>query len=289
MNADSVRARLKKLANQERLFNEILIRYGVERFLYRLSISDYRESFILKGGTLLYRMLHDHARVTRDIDLLAKCVSNDEDHIKEVMAEICRQESDDGIRFDSEIRTYEIADKDEYNGVRVKMAAYLGKMKIPLQIDIGFSDSIYPHPKDIEFPVLLHSEEPKLLGYPLETVIAEKYQAMISLGTMNSRYKDFYDILFLSKIYKFDGSILQEALGKTFKQRQTNFTVKIYRSSYSQKKEGDWKAFLHRIQSEHLTSFEEVMTQIRKFLLPIQWYCRRGKIFAKQWDCNRWQ
>ena len=195
MNDVSVKERLKNLRKSSgKTFDELLILYGIERLLYRLSVSEYQNQFILKGGALLYTLLENKARVTRDIDVLARQIHNSQDNIKEIMKAVCQIEVDDALRFDAaSILVDDIAEDDDYHGVRFVIIAYLGKAKIHLQMDIGFSDIIYPEPKEIEYPSLLELEAPKLLGYPIEAVIAEKYEAMISLGIRNSRYKDFYD------------------------------------------------------------------------------------------------
>ncbi len=261
MNDVSVKERLKNLRKSSgKTFDELLILYGIERLLYRLSVSEYQNQFILKGGALLYTLLENKARVTRDIDVLARQIHNSQDNIKEIMKAVCQIEVDDALRFDAaSILVDDIAEDDDYHGVRFVIIAYLGKAKIHLQMDIGFSDIIYPEPKEIEYPSLLELEAPKLLGYPIEAVIAEKYEAMISLGIRNSRYKDFYDILYLSQTHELDGTILQRALVGTFQRRGTEFSVNIYESDYLEGKEKLWNAFKQRIHSDISLSFTAVV------------------------------
>ena len=290
MNDVSVKERLKNLRKSSgKTLNELLILYGIERLLYRLSISEYRDQFVLKGGALLYTLLENKARVTRDIDVLARQIHNSRDYIQEIMGSVCQIDVDDALRFDLEsILVEDIAEDDDYHGVRFMIIAYLGKAKICLQIDIGFSDVIYPEPREIEYPSLLELETPKLLGYPIEAVIAEKYEAMISLGIRNSRYKDFYDIMYLSQTYKIDGAILQQALVHTFQRRGTKFSMNIYQPEYLNDKEKFWDAFKRRINSDSAIHFDEVIKQIQKFLLPVQNACEQHEVFKLHWNCNDW-
>lgn len=291
MNDVSVKERLKNLRKSSgKTFDELLILYGIERLLYRLSVSEYRNRFILKGGALLYTLLENKARVTRYIDVLARRVHNSQDNIKEIMGSVCKIEADDALRFDSgSIMVDDIAAEDDYHGVRFVIIAYLGKAKVHLQIDIGFSDIIYPAPKEIEYPSLLKLDAPKLLGYPIEAVIAEKYEAMISLGRQNSRYKDFYDVLYLSKCYEMDGNILQQALISTFQRRGTEFSKNIYEIGYLEGKEKLWSAFKRRINSDSMSSFAAVMDQIKMFMLPVQEACGEKIEFKKHWDGKGWK
>lgn len=291
MNDVSVKERLKNLRKLTgRTFDELLILYGIERFLYRLSISKYRNQFILKGGALLYILLDNNARRTRDIDVLATQIHNSQSNIKEIMGSVCQIKIDDALRFDSaSIIVENIAEDDDYHGVRFSIIAYLGKSKIYLQMDIGFSDVIYPAPKKIIYPSLLNMNSPMLLGYPIEAVIAEKYEAMICLGISNSRYKDFYDILFLSQSYEFDGETLQQALLHTFKRRGTKFSMNIYQTDYLEGKEKMWSAFKQRINSNSNIMFVEVMEKIRNFLLPVQQACEQERIFTLHWDRKNWK
>ena len=291
MNDVSVKERLKNLRKSSgKTFDELLILYGIERLLYRLSVSEYQNQFILKGGALLYTLLENKARVTRDIDVLARQIHNSQDNIKEIMKAVCQIEVDDALRFDAaSILVDDIAEDDDYHGVRFVIIAYLGKAKIHLQMDIGFSDIIYPEPKEIEYPSLLELEAPKLLGYPIEAVIAEKYEAMISLGIRNRRYKDFYDILYLSQTHELDGTILQRALVGTFQRRGTEFSVNIYESDYLEGKEKLWNAFKQRIHSDISLSFTAVIEQIKSFLLPVQDACEKKIEFKRHWDGKIWK
>ena len=291
MNDISVKERLKNLRKSSgKTFDELLILYGIERLLYRLSISEYRDQFILKGGALLYTLLANKARVTRDIDMLARQINNSQYNIHQIMGAVCQIEADDALHFDSDsILIEDIAEDDDYHGVRFVVTAYLGKARVRLQMDIGFSDIIYPEPQEVEYPSLLDLDTPKLLGYPIETVIAEKYEAMISLGIRNSRYKDFYDILYLSQTHQFDGFILQQALIRTFQRRGTEFSISIYEPDYLKGKERLWRAFLRRINSDTSVSFAEALERLQAFLLPVQEACKQNVLFKLHWNGKDWE
>ena len=225
--AASVHRRLYNLArtNAED-FNLLLIRYANERWLYRLSVSDHRNKFYLKGATRLNLWFEKPHRPTRDIDLLGFGSSEITD-IKAVFVEICEIQNADGLVFQSEsIRVEEIREAAVYAGLRVKFLAFLGKARINLQVDVGFGDAVTPKVETIIMPTLLEFSQPNLLAYPKETVIAEKFEAMVNLGIANSRMKDFWDFRLMIEEFEFDGAILQRALSATFERRNTNSRTK---------------------------------------------------------------
>ena len=292
MNDQSIKDRLKNLGRvKKKNFGELLIRYAIERFLYRLSISPHREHFILKGGALLYTLFEFSARVTKDIDVLAKHVSNSHAQICKIITDICQIETDDALIFHAphpqDIE--KITEEADYQGVRVKFNAFLGKSVIRLQMDIGFSDTPVPPPKEIRYPSLLSMESPNLLGYSIEAVIAEKYQAIISLGEQNSRYKDFYDIWQLSRTYQIHGETLKEAISQTFMDRYTEFNMTIYQPNFHTEKEKYWRSFLQRINAPINISFAEIMQELKAFLLPIHNSCIEQTPFHDQWDTTGWR
>ncbi len=290
MNDVSVKERLKNLRKETgKTFDELLIIYGIERLLYRISVSKYSGHFILKGGALLYTILDNKARMTRDIDVLARKLHNSQEHIRSVMEEVCNIEVDDALTFDEgSIDVADIAQDAEYHGVRFVITAYLGKAKIHLQMDIGFSDTVYPEPSDVEFPTLLKMDKPRLLAYPIETVIAEKYEAMASLGDKNSRFKDFYDIVMLSRSREFDGHVLQEALASTFARRNADFDRYIYTEAYTAAKERLWQGFKHRIDADLDISFSEAIQEIGRFILPVQTAIEEKRKFSAVWNNKEW-
>lgn len=195
----SVRA---KLLNQSRTsgqpFDLILVRFALERLLYRLSISAHSERFILKGAMLLTTWFDDPLRPTRDLDLLA-FGDPDPDAMRSTFAEILAIEVDDGVLFSiNALRVDRIREALDYGGVRLRAIADVGGARVPVAIDVGFGDALEPGVEVLDYPTLLDQPAPKLRAYARETVIAEKFQAMVALGRANSRMKDFYDIWLLA-------------------------------------------------------------------------------------------
>jgi predicted nucleotidyltransferase component of viral defense system len=195
--AVSIRARLLNLAKKEGIdFQLIIIRFLHERLLYRLSISDYSQQLILKGGALIYAMQGLKSRPTIDVDLLGTQISNDIEVLCEVFRKICTVQSEDEVVFNQESVVGElITQQDKYNGIRLYIDATFHTIRQRLQIDVGFGDIVFPVVQVLEYPILLDDMQvPVLLAYSKETVIAEKFQAMIELSVANSRMKDFYDV-----------------------------------------------------------------------------------------------
>ena len=199
----SVRARLQNKAKETtQPFSEILQYYGMERFLYRFSRSKYADKFILKGALMFTVWQVTERRTTLDIDFSAR-YDNQVATIEKVIRDICEiSVIPDGLVFDSEtVKGQKIKEDVDYEGVRVKFRGFLERSRIPMQIDVGFGDTIYPKPKTIDYPVILDFPKPHLKGYPAESVVSEKFEAMVKLGLLNSRMKDFYDIwLMMRKI-----------------------------------------------------------------------------------------
>jgi predicted nucleotidyltransferase component of viral defense system len=191
---------LERIAKQRRdALDLILTQYGLERFLYRLSQSKYRDHFLLKGA-LLFSLWYDAPhRPTRDADFLA-LRSTDLQHLGEVFQSICLTPVEpDGLEFKAEtVRLHEIREHQRYQGIRANLLAMLGNARIPLQIDVGFGDAVTPAANAVAFPALLDFPAPHVSTYPKETVVAEKLEAMVQLGLANSRMKDFYDVRMLS-------------------------------------------------------------------------------------------
>jgi len=221
--AASVRARLLNLARQRGEDFQITLRsYLFERFLYRLGRSPVRERFVLKGAMLLRLWADQPYRSTLDLDLLAHG-SSDPDSVSRDIAAICSTDvEDDGIRYDSSSLDVEpIRAQDEYSGVRVVFDARLGTIRERLQVDIGFGDAVWPQAEEMEYPVALGDPAPLIRAYRPETVIAEKLEAIVSLGIRNSRIKDFFDIDYLARTERFDRPALVEAVRRTFHRRGT--------------------------------------------------------------------
>ncbi|HOU11115.1 MAG TPA: nucleotidyl transferase AbiEii/AbiGii toxin family protein [Clostridiales bacterium] len=290
-NADSVKARLKNLAVKEcKPYDYILIHYCIERLLYRLSSSRYADNFILKGGLLLYTILDNHqARATKDIDFLARQIDNTPEELSRIFIEISMIPSDDALRFDSKsISVERIIENADYQGVRIKLTVYLDKSRCVLQLDIGFGDIIVPKPVDMDYPSLLDMSQPHLKAYSLESVIAEKFQAMLYLAESNSRMKDFYDIYTLCRSFDFDGYTLFSAISQTIKRRQTplNQIPTIFSAAFPDQKEkqGQWRTFRKRIGVIDNVEFAEVIASINSFLHPLYNGILSGSSFTGKWD-----
>ena len=284
-----IRQALLRIAKDNNIiFDLILLRYTQERFLYRLSISRFNEGFVLKGGLLLYSLSKFEARPTRDIDFLAQQISNDIETIKTVFIEICSIKLDDEVVFDIDSIVVEsIIEEDKYSGVRVRVIGYLGESRQTLKIDIGFSDIVVPKASYIEYPVLLDMESPNIKTYSIESVIAEKFEAAVSLSLANSRMKDFYDINDLLGKYSFDGAILRDAVFQTFQKRGT--IIEKDNIIFSDNFVGDqwinklWTSFQNKIGNNSIT-FDTVMKNIKAFLEPIYNSILKENDFFGRWD-----
>ncbi|PSH05210.1 MAG: nucleotidyl transferase AbiEii/AbiGii toxin family protein [Acidobacteria bacterium] len=271
----SVRARLLARARAEKTDYQILLtRYALERLLYRLSVSDHRDSFILKGAMLFVTWLHDPFRPTRDLDLLGYG-ANDTESLTATFKAICAtQVPDDGVTFDIEgLTAAPIREELEYGGVRVQTYAVIDGARIPIQIDIGFGDIITPGPVEIAYPVLLDSPAPHLRAYPMTTVVAEKFNAIVVLGIANSRLKDFYDLWLISRTFEFDGAELSAAVQRTFERRETPMHADVptgLTRLYAEQWNTRWRAFLGR---EHMTAapadLNQILDDLRRFLVPL--------------------
>ncbi len=289
----SISNKLLKISKTSgRGFNEILVYYGMERFLARLSQSKFKSQFVLKGALALHVLKSDLARATRDIDFLA-FESNDPNKMKKVIQSICKIQMEDGIIFDLKSIESEIIKQDaEYEGIRIYLAAKLDTAKIPLQLDIAIGDLMTSEPLDSKFPILIEGESFKLKTYPKETVVSEKIQAMVVLDIANSRMKDFFDIWFLATHFTFEGLLLQTALETTFKNRKTEMVhlpTALTSTFYQNKqKKIQWKVFRGRIGSGSLENFEEICEVISNFVGPIMRASTRNEKFVKSWANGVW-
>lgn len=220
--AKSVKDRLLSIARREgRVFDVLLVRFALERLLYRLSISSHRDRFVLKGGMLVTIWVTDDNRVTRDADFLGHGDSNP-DRLVSDFREIMGIESSDGLIFDIDALTATIIREDmEYGGVRLKTAAYLEKTRIPVTIDIGFGDALADATQRLNYPTLLDLPAPQVRSYPPATVIAEKFQAMVALGVLNGRMKDYYDLWAIPRAISIPADDLDAAIRATFERRAT--------------------------------------------------------------------
>lgn len=221
--AASIRQRLLNLSRERKEdFGLVLTKYGLERILYRIAQSRHRELFVLKGALLFELWTEQRYRPTRDADFLARGENNPEKFI-EIFKEICRiKVKDDGISFDAATITAErITEDTDYQGIRVRFVGHLDNARVPIQIDLGFGDVITPAPIEAQLRALLELPAPKLLTYPRESVVAEKFEALVSLGMANSRMKDLHDLRTLSRELSFEGAVLSDAVASTLKRRGT--------------------------------------------------------------------
>jgi predicted nucleotidyltransferase component of viral defense system len=281
-----------RLLNQARLigrpFNELLQYYAIERFLYRLSRSRHAGKFILKGALLFRIWGLATSRSTRDIDLLG-FTSNEVGNLVAIIQEVCKQEVEqDGLIFVTDTVTGERIDEDaDYEGVRLRFSGLLGRARIHLQIDIGFSDVVTPVPGKKTYPVILPLPAPELQSYPPETVIAEKLQTLVFLGSVNSRMKDFYDLWFLADRFEFDGDVLQEAISATFEHRHTVIPAGepvAFSEQFAREKQSQWKAFLATSFIEDAPdSLAIIIGRLQGFILPILQSIQTGQKFRKKW------
>lgn len=288
--AASVRQRLLNNARETgRPFNEILQYFAMERFLYRLSKSSYSANLVLKGALMLTVWEAPFSRPTMDIDFLGN-IDNNIKTITAIVADICSQKVEpDGIIFDlTSIKGEHITEDADYEGVRVRFNGSLGTAKFSMQLDIGFGDVVIPAPASLEYPTVLDLPVPKLRGYSMESTIAEKFEAMVKLGIVNSRMKDFFDIWLLSQQFDFEGKRLATAIDKTFSTRGTdiqsepNALTKSFAADPT--KVVQWRGFIRKIRLTNVPQdFGEVIGAISIFLKPIAERLAAEKPFEATW------
>jgi predicted nucleotidyltransferase component of viral defense system len=271
----SVRARLLTRSRAENADYQILLtRYALERLLFRLSISEHRERFVLKGALLFVTWIADPFRPTRDLDLLG-FGANTPEAVADTFKDICSTAvPDDGVVFNIDgLTAAPIREDLEYGGIRIQTHALIDGARIPIQVDIGFGDIITPGPVEIDYPVLLDFPVPHIRAYPVETVVAEKFNAMVALGIANSRLKDFYDLWLISRTFEFDRAGLFTAVERTFERRGTPMPTDLptgLTDQYAEQWDTRWKAFLRR---EHMRAAPDnlslLIQDLREFLVPL--------------------
>jgi hypothetical protein len=275
--AASVKARLLAVADRrDESFNQLMGRFGVERLLYRLSQSRHADMFLLKGAMLFVLWDEKAPRPTQDVDFLALGPTELED-IAAIFREIVETSVPaDGLVFQADsIRVEHIRAADAYGGVRVRLLALLGKAEVPLQVDLGSGDVVTPAPERSVFPALLDFPAPKIRSYPIYTVVAEKFEAMVKLGITNTRMKDFYDLWFLSRRFNFDSATLHQAIHATFARRQTVLNDQLpypltETFAMDGTKQTQWAAFLRKNGlAGPVLQFAEVVSGLRQFIEPV--------------------
>lgn len=290
----SVHDRLVKLAHeQQEDFHFVLMRFVLERLLYRLSQSPYRDNFVLKGAMLFTLWGGPRHRPTKDLDLLGRG-DNSVERCEQLFKEICGQSgADDGLTFLTEtLRADRIREDEEYEGVRVTLGVRLGGARVPVQVDIGFGDIVTPAAEAMTYPTLLNFPSPVLSVYPRETVVAEKFQAMVSLGITNSRMKDFFDLWALSRHFAFDGAPLCRAIRATFERRRTTLPTEsplALTSEFSgdDGKRKQWQAFLKKNKLDRgADGLERVTAALGAFLMPPALAGASGEVFEMSWPAS---
>ncbi|MBT4815488.1 MAG: nucleotidyl transferase AbiEii/AbiGii toxin family protein [Lentisphaerae bacterium] len=257
-------------------FNHLLLRYGLERLLYRIQAAGHAETFVLKGA-MLFALWHDvPGRSTRNIDLLGL---GDLTHgrLRAIFADACTAKvEDDGLHFDpTSVKIDDIRDDQEYHGVRVRLLGFLGRARLAIQIDVGLGDAVIPEPREIEYPAILDYPAPRLRAYHPATVVAEKLNATVVLGALNSRMKDFYDMHVILAHMDIEDELLCNAIRATFDRRDVPlpdevpvaFTPEFLEDDI---KETQWRAFLRRSSlSAFGLDLAIVLAGLRKRLWPL--------------------
>ncbi|WP_404405716.1 nucleotidyl transferase AbiEii/AbiGii toxin family protein [Pelagibacterium halotolerans] len=294
----SVRGRLTRRASERKENVQLtLIRFAIERLLYRLSLSPHRDQFVLKGAMLFSLWAPTPYRATGDLDLLGYGDAAPE-RIAAVFREICGIDvEDDGVVFKPETLQAEPARaEDEYSGVRVTMTAEIAGARLPIQIDIGFGDAVTPAVQEIDYPSLLDMPAPRLRAYPPETVVAEKFQALVALGMLNSRMKDFFDLWAISETFSFEGLILADAIRATFERRDTNVPAETpiaLTPAFAEDaaKQAQWRGFLRRTALAMAPGpFAEMQAKVAAFVLPPVRALTAGRPFEGKWAVGgRWK
>jgi len=288
--AASVRQRLQNVAQSSgRPFQEVLQYYAMERILYRLAQSPHADRFVLKGALMFNVWQAATSRPTKDIDLLGR-MDHSTDALAATMRDICGQAVEaDGLVFDPDsVEAVVIKEDADYEGVRVILRGSLQNARIAMQIDIGFGDVMYPGPEMMEYPTILNHAAPRLRGYARETTTAEKFEAMVKLGQVNSRIKDFYDIWALSRQFDFDGKTLAAAIQKTFAHRRTTVTPQPTAFSMAfatdPTKTTQWQAFVRKTRLKDAPAeFVEVVHAVETFLVPPAAAVSSGQSFGQRW------
>ncbi|GAB3998627.1 nucleotidyl transferase AbiEii/AbiGii toxin family protein [Glycomyces albus] len=267
---------------QQRGTDELLVAYALERWLYRVSVSPYREQFILKGGLLLAAF--DARRPTRDADLLGR-MDNDAEVLVDRVGEIAGIDVDDGLEFDTDqIRAAVIREDDLYSGLRITMPASLGKARIKLALDVNFGDPVTPEAVRIPYPSVLESRSFELLAYPIETVLAEKITTAVNLGEINTRERDWADVWRLTGGHDLDGGTLAEALRRTADYRAIPLRPLSERiGSLVDSRGGNYRTWRRRQGAEvesYPEDFRTLISDVLGFADPLL----SGRVANSQWS-----
>lgn len=271
----------------------LLDRYAIERFLYRLGRSRYADQLILKGAMLLAVHIPYAYRSTRDADFLGFGRFTPQ-ALKQMLAEICADEQDDGLTFDVSGTTVQAAGADrEYPGYTVVIPTRLAEASCDIKVDIGFGEAVVPPAQRLAYPTILPMPRPDIRVYPLVTIVAEKFQALVGLGMSNSRMKDFHDLSQISRHCSLDGALLADAIRATFERRMTpvpNATPIGLTEAFhgSKRKRSEWLIFLRRHSLPRRLALADACKDIECFLIPVAQAIVAGKGPGGTWRDARW-
>jgi hypothetical protein len=286
----SIRQRLQNAARTSgRPFQEVLEYFAMERFLYRLARSPHAGRFVLKGALLFRAWGAPASRPTRDIDLLGR-LENSVAAVVPVFRDVCGLAVEpDGMVFDpASVAGALIREDADYAGVRVTFRGTLQNARVAMQVDIGFGDVVTPGPLPTAYPTVLELPAPQLSGYPRETVVAEKFEAMVKLGLVNSRMKDFYDLWLLARRFDFDGPTLATAIARTFAHRRTAIAPLPFALTPAladdPAKRAQWKGFVRKTKLDDAPAELAMVTQeLGPFLIPVAEAIAAGTPFEWEW------
>lgn len=291
--AASIRQRLLDRSRERGEDHQVLLtRYGLERLLARLAASTHRDRFVLKGALLFALWTDRPHRATRDLDLLGHGPPERDVLIGTFREIVQTPVEDDGLVFDPKaITARPIREAAHYDGLRLKIPASLGKTRLALQVDVAFGDAVSPRPKLVGYPTILDHASPRVRAYPREAVVAEKLEAMVSLGMVNSRMKDFHDLWVLAREHDFDGATLSASIAATFRRRATSvppsppsalteaFWVEPERRQL-------WAAFLSRTGLSVPAELRQAVEVISVFVGPILTAIAEGEEFGGAWTAG---
>lgn len=289
--SQSVRDRLMNTARETgENFQAVLVRYATERLMYRISRSGHQDRFVLKGAWLFY-LWDIPRRTTRDVDFLGHG-ANSADAVEELFREIVQIEPDihDGLEFDPEtVQAEQTQEEGDYEGVRVRLTARLGQARIPTRIDIGFGDALANPPVSTDLPVLLDLPAPHLRAYSAEAAVAEKLEAIVRFGTVNTRFKDFFDLHVLSRERTFAADTLRKQVTATFSRRDTDLPAGVPDGlgdefGQSEASQRQWEAFLRSTDAEGAPpEFSVTLAEVRAFAYPVLDAAAGGRPLAGRW------
>lgn len=287
--AASVLAKLKNRAKQSGIsYQQCLQLFFQEEFLRKLSMSKYKDNFILKGGLFIYTLTEFESRATVDVDFLVRGVSNDMKRVDAIIAEILEVPTgNDYMNFIAK-PAEQIALHRKYHGVSMQITGYIKSVRVPFNVDIGIGDVIVPKAQERSVKTQLDGYDvPMIMTYSLESTIAEKFDAILQRFELTGRMKDFYDIYYLSQMFDFDGLQLQSAIEETLRNRRTEYEKDSFRRVLALVEDEDmqvkWRYFLKTLRSSDI-EFAEVMKVIEEFLNPVWDAIIEKKMLSKTWN-----